>query len=523
MNEMQTKRKEKLIWVISAAILVLAEVVFRGDIIFVPMGKDSGAFAYFADLWLNGAILYKETLVDNKPPGIYFVDAAAISLFGKSVYAVQLIDIIWNFLSAVTIFLVSRELFNRYVAVVVSILFIIYSSIPALASSGNLTVSYMLFPSIGGIYLLVLYLRENIRRYLFWSGFLFGVSFLFKQPVVFESACALGATILLSENHRRYAEICRKVLLFAAGGLIPFFFLSLYCTVSGGFEDMVYALFILPMEMVSGGRNIFQRTDTLYSVINIFKSDLKHLSLLCIFSSAVVIVYLKRFNKVTIFLYIWFLGSLVGSLSGAIPSKQYYLQIIPSMAIIAGIGCYRLWEIKNKLFWTKYKMVVLSIALLVFLRHTVDAEVRDFRNNVLKHVNSPRPLTREETLANFVNANTNPGDYIYGFGGHTYLRVSFMANRLFATRHAISKMIDGSAYESGSLIYPHPSKTAWMMNEMIEDVIRAKPKLIFGYSDYYRTHPAYSRLVQWIDLNYKYMGPNDTVSLKDYLPVMVIK
>ena len=521
MNEMQTKRKEKLIWVNSAAILVLAEVVFRGDIIFVPMGKDSGAFAYFADLWLNGAILYKETLVDNKPPGIYFVDAAAISLFGKSVYAVQLIDIIWNFLSAVTIFLVSRELFNRYVAVVVSILFIIYSSIPALASSGNLTVSYMLFPSIGGIYLLVLYLRENIRRYLFWSGFLFGVSFLFKQPVVFESACALGATILLSENHRRYTEICKNILLFVAGGLIPFFFLSLYCTVSGGFKDMVYALFILPMEMSSAGRNIFQRVDILSNVITIFKDDLKSLSLLCIISSAVAIAYLKRFNKVTIFLYLWFLGSLVGSLSGGRVSKQYFLQAVPSMVVIAGIGCYHLSEIKKKSFWKKYKTIVLSIALLVFLRHTVTAEVRDFRDNVLQHVHSPRPLTREELLAEFISANTNPGDYIYGFGGHTYLRASFMANRLFATRHAIPKMFDGGGYESRD--YPHPSKTAWMMNEMIEDVIRAKPKLIFGYSDYYRTHPAYSRLVQWIDLNYKYMGPNDTVSLKDYLPVMVIK
>ena len=80
---------------ISLVILILAAL----PTLLYPLTRDQGAYAYIADLMMQGGVPYRDAW-DLKPPAVYFVYWLAFALFGRSEFAVRLLDVLYTLLSA---------------------------------------------------------------------------------------------------------------------------------------------------------------------------------------------------------------------------------------------------------------------------------------------------------------------------------------------------------------------------------------------------------------------------------------
>ena len=88
---------------------------------------DEGARALSAVRMLEGARLYADVVTD-KPPGASLFYAAVFALFGRSMKAVHLAAIVWNFVTSVVVYLIAARFYNRRLGLWAALLFAYFST-----------------------------------------------------------------------------------------------------------------------------------------------------------------------------------------------------------------------------------------------------------------------------------------------------------------------------------------------------------------------------------------------------------
>ena len=74
------------------AALIACLVLITASTFLTPVSNDAGAYLTIADGWLAGKLPYRD-LFDHKTPGIYALYALILALSGRSLVAVQLIQL----------------------------------------------------------------------------------------------------------------------------------------------------------------------------------------------------------------------------------------------------------------------------------------------------------------------------------------------------------------------------------------------------------------------------------------------
>jgi len=88
---------------------------------------DEGVRALSAVRMLEGARLYADVVTD-KPPGASLFYAAVFALFGRSMNAVHLAAIVWNFVTSVVVYLIAARFYNRRLGLWAALLFVYFST-----------------------------------------------------------------------------------------------------------------------------------------------------------------------------------------------------------------------------------------------------------------------------------------------------------------------------------------------------------------------------------------------------------
>ena len=76
-----------------------------------PIGRDQATFCVIGQGLLRGQLLYRD-LWDNKPPGIFYIYALIVKIFGPVMWGVGAVDIIWLLAISVCIFYFARRSFG---------------------------------------------------------------------------------------------------------------------------------------------------------------------------------------------------------------------------------------------------------------------------------------------------------------------------------------------------------------------------------------------------------------------------
>ncbi len=87
-------------WLTGALVLVFLRVL---PALRFPIGRDEATYCVIGQGLLRGQVLYRD-LWDNKPPGIFYIYAVIVKIFGARMWSIGLIDVLWLLAISICIF-----------------------------------------------------------------------------------------------------------------------------------------------------------------------------------------------------------------------------------------------------------------------------------------------------------------------------------------------------------------------------------------------------------------------------------
>lgn len=346
----------------------------------VPMGLDEGIWNYMARLWLDGKPVYTHSL-DAKPPAIFEIYSLAYRIAGTNTWLVRLLGTIAMTTTAVLLYDIARRLGNHLAGLLAMLLFGLCMSWQAVDVSWKAfdggysaqTESFMVLFVVLSAWILIRACdprpqsvnkrtlcaarprpspsldRDKLPSTgpgILLAGIFMGLAISFKQVGVFS---ALGLFLLYmglrSAGRAPASRPARDVSLFGTGCIGGMVLLCLPVWLSGvSFGEYFWATWQLPLQPGTGNSDIIDRLGCfwqafgcidlipLYIMIALFVAFFRDLR-----SAAVPVVGLA----------LWAGADFVGTNSSGFYYGHQLKQMMPSLALIAGIGasalCQR-WE-----------------------------------------------------------------------------------------------------------------------------------------------------------------------------------
>lgn len=327
-NEPKNGVVEKaLSWAILAA-TVLGTILIRLRLAGVPLERDEGEYAYVGQLILQGIPPYL-TAYSMKFPGIYFVYAAIMSVFGQTAEGIHLGLILVNAGTTVLLFLVARRLFDPLAAAAVSASFALLGLSRSMLGLAANTEHFLLLPMMVGLLMMMRACDSGKRDYIALSGLCFGLAFVIKQPGVFFGAMAAVYIFL----HFRQVK---HFLLFLAGFITPFAATVLYLDAAKAFDKfwfwtMAYAHSYISISTLSHG---------FFRLINNTSYAVSSFRLLWIAALAgFVCLFMKRTEPGRRnFLLLFSAASALALMPGFYFRQHYYILILPAVSLLIGLA-----------------------------------------------------------------------------------------------------------------------------------------------------------------------------------------
>lgn len=93
----------------------------------VPPGRDQGIFLYHGWGLIEGLVPYRD-LWDHKPPGIYFLYAAALKIFGHRYVSINIFDILWRLATVAAVYSLARKIYGKREGYIAAIIYGIWAT-----------------------------------------------------------------------------------------------------------------------------------------------------------------------------------------------------------------------------------------------------------------------------------------------------------------------------------------------------------------------------------------------------------
>ncbi len=266
-------------------------------------------------------------LYDNKPPLLYLTAAAAGSLFWfKAALAA------FNLASIVAFFKIGNTLFGQGKIVKIStIIFALATTLPILEGGTANAENFMMLPTLLAIY--ITFSRAKTFKNLFLSGFLFGVSALYKIPAAFElPLIPLFWLITTDLNKKSFIEIVKNSFYIALGFAAPIFLTFTWYFFRGGLADYIKAAFLQNISYISSWRPSDAQKPFL-----IKNAPILARALVVFLGLGALVFYRKRLSKPFIFISVWLLLALFAVTLSERPYPHYLLQATAAVSFLFGM------------------------------------------------------------------------------------------------------------------------------------------------------------------------------------------
>lgn len=329
------RHSDRLAFGILAGCVVLALIPACPAVYAVP-ARDSGVFLYIANAILDGSVPYRD-IWDHKPPAVFYLNAFALLLGQRSLWAIWVLELLSLGLAALIGYRLLRDSFRAAAAIFASVGWIMSSAM--LLSGGNFTEEYALPLKFASLWLFVQ--AENrgysvkIAAALGFAGVL---CFLLRPNLIGIHITILLFLLLRSITLRSWHIFWEpaKVMLLAALPLL--LLVGAYFYSADAFDDLIDAVFRYNMAY-----SVATSADRLRAVgAGIAVLSLSLLSPSCLLGLALVFTSFRRFgyqfrnlNPLVALAVIGLPVELtLASLSGR-TYGHYYLSWLPIFAVLA--------------------------------------------------------------------------------------------------------------------------------------------------------------------------------------------
>jgi 4-amino-4-deoxy-L-arabinose transferase-like glycosyltransferase len=513
--------------------LILRVFYLRYDFV----NGDEGVRALSAVRMLEGARLYADVVTD-KPPGASLFYAAVFALFGRSMKAVHLAAIVWNFATSVVVYLIAARFYNRRAGLWAALLFVYFSTNyftqDTMAANTELLMAlpyaasflfFMTGHSSGS--------RERARSAyvaLIIAGVLTGFAALFKQVGVLNLAFFAVYEIFELWNHRKDAtdgsminSVKHAVLRLSLVGVG-------FAAVIGGFILWLFSM---------GALAEFWRNGI---VLNMFYIDSEPAGLwikfgvgrglgyvffnatLWTLAAWAVLHSIKKARRdgasnddatskvrFDLAIALWAAVTLVGVIMSGRFFGHYFIPALPALSLLAARGVSLFAEALETPAHKRRAQVALMMLSILFLIGLVRSH---HRTAVLAYETVTGTRTRwsanwgmtkreeeAEIVSAFVREKIPRGEplYIWGYAHDVYWRTGCRP----ASRYLTPYYIDGrfADAESAAPISGENFRREAAAN-LLEDLKREKPRLILDVGGGFK-RLEYADLVDYVDRNYR--------------------
>jgi len=344
---------QRVLWAVGLVVILLVALAIKEPELLLPIGPDQGTYSYVAERILDGQLPYVDAW-DNKPPATYYLHAAVLALVPEGArwagtciegttqpcgyVALQIADILWTLATAAAVLALARSLrFGTLAALTSTLLFVVYANVSQLSKEGSTPEKQLLLPMVLA-YLCVVRARGRVPL-LVLAGALAGCAFLFKQTAI--SIPIALAAFWLSERPPWFGP--RAWLPFALAYLAPLALVALYFGLRGGLDDLWDAAFgynlvqartnplEIPRAALSGAWHVFSDSSALLWLLGL--------------GGALVAVGRRATSSALMLLVWWAIADALSlALGGAKFAQVYFVQLVPSLALLGGLAVDYGWQ-----------------------------------------------------------------------------------------------------------------------------------------------------------------------------------
>ena len=454
---------------ITILIIIIVIAIIRYRLLNVPLERDEGEYAYMGQLLLQGIPPYAEAY-NMKFPGIYFIYALILAIFGQTHISIHLALLLTNAATIFLIYLLGKNLFDSLIGILSGTGYGILSLSPYFHGLWANSEHYVVLFAVGGILLLIRSLHSNKGYLLFWSGILLGLSFTTKQHSILFILFSIGYFIFtyLKEGSHALSNFSKKLGLLILGIIIPAGLFLITLAIGGVLERFWFWTFEYASEYTS---MISLEQGILLLRITISYGLQANLPIWIAAALGLASpLWDGKARSKWVFNVGFFLASLIAFSLGFYFRYHYYILLCPSLALLSGIA---IASLIRKISWFPFqsmKIGVLIFAITIIYSYPLFAQrelLFQFTPSKICHkiFHFSNPFTESLEIARYLKLNTSINDRIAVIGSEP--QIYFYSQRRAATRYIYTYM----------LMESHPFALD-MQKEMIQEVEAAKPKYL---------------------------------------------
>jgi hypothetical protein len=497
-------------------VIIVSTIIFRVRLLNVPLERDEGEYAYMGQLILDGTPPYAEAY-NMKFPGIYFIYAGILWLFGETHTAIHFCLLIVNVLSIILLYIFARKAYDDWVAAAAAGAFALLSLSYHVQGFWANAEHFILPFVIGANILLLSGLRKNRINYILFSGILLGCAALVKQHGAFFGFIGFAVLlILLWQNKTFDKKIYWKYILAYSGGIIiPLLLCFFYLAYAGVLEKFYLWTFIYAKEYSS----ILSLDAIKLSFIGGFQSLFYFASPIWIIAGVgFITLFFSKNNKQSSILIIGLLIAGIIALSvGFYFRPHYFILVLPATALLFGIGIRFIFRIFSSasLPILRYFPPILTVTITILgtLAAHWDVLYQFSPAKVTETVYHQHPFPYSTLIAKIIKEKSSREDRIAIIGNEP--QFLFYSQRRSAT----------SFIYTYSIAEDQPLAEQFRF-EMMHQVESASPKLLIYTSiqpDWYKKPKGWEELEKWFfsfaKLHYTPIARFEYYNIKDTLLV----
>ncbi|MGB9081809.1 MAG: glycosyltransferase family 39 protein [Desulfuromonadaceae bacterium] len=449
--------------------IVLGFVLFvRIRLLQAPMERDEGEYAYMGQLLLKGIPPYVNAYT-MKLPGVSFVYALFMALFGQTTAGIHMGLLVVNSISIYLVFLLARRVLDKDAAVISCATYAVLSLSQSVYGVFAHATHFVVLFSLAGFLLLLHYIDRGRLFALCASGVCFGLAFIMKQHSVLMICCAF--LYLVWHGWKKPVGSRKKLLvacvIFLSGTIIPYALVVLYVLKAGvlgkfWFWTVKYAREYVSEQTLEQGWNNFAKT---------FKRIVEpQMPFWLLAGGGLAALFTKQGSKTDrLFILGLFFFSFLSICPGLYFREHYFILLLPAVALMVGAAARTAGHFLSSLQMGRFQQFIPVLLLITAVAYGIYHERNYYfffePQQVTRSTYGPSPFNEAVQVARYIKEHTSADDRIAVLGSEP--EIFFYADRLSATRHI---------YMYG--LMEKQSFAVQMQSEMIREIEMAKPKYI---------------------------------------------
>lgn len=440
---------------------VAVVIVVRLRLLNMPLERDEGEFAYGGQLMLEGIPPY-QLLYNMKFPGIYAAYALCLRLFGQTPAGIHFGLLLVNLACVFLLYRLALRFMNSAGASAAAAAYAFLSTSPFIFGLAAHATHFVVAAALGGLLLLWQAEKTSRRGVFFWSGTLFGLACLMKQPGAlfgfFAFTTLAGRAIC---ERTRWREYLQRMALLMAGGIAPLALTALVLWRAGVFErfwfwTVVYAKAHASEYPLSVG---WTQLKAFFSELSFADGFLWILAGLGLVSLA----FPGGDGRKKIWLAAFFVFSAVAVSLSNYFTKHYFIMIFPALALLIGrlVGM----GAEQRTLRGRAPGVLLAVVCLLDVIEQRQIFFVLSPDQVCKVIYGANPFVESREIGRYLREHTAPDARIAVLGSEP--EIFFYARRHSATGYVYTY----NFYEPQPYIID-------MQREMISEIEQARPEYV---------------------------------------------